>query len=129
MDASGNVFTTADDMVKWMRWQLAVNDTAGAAVRTLDHVPYRWRDGLKAAVGVDAKIMDGLGLGWIVSLPKDYRPLILTKSGGIAGFMSYVVLAPTRGVGVFVGVTRLNFPEFAGVTAAAHDLVAELAPR
>src|SRR5262249_30362167 len=26
MDASGNVFTTADDMTKWMRWHLAVND-------------------------------------------------------------------------------------------------------
>jgi D-alanyl-D-alanine-carboxypeptidase/D-alanyl-D-alanine-endopeptidase len=129
MDASGNVFTTGDDMAKWMRWQLAVNDAAGAAVRTLDHVPYRWRDGLKAAVGVDAKIMDGLGLGWIVSLPKDYRPLILAKSGGIAGFMSYVVLAPTRGVGVFVAVNRLDFPMFAGLTAAAHDLVADLAPR
>src|SRR5215831_1199682 len=51
MDASGNVFTTGDDMVKWMRWHLA-SDAAGADVRTLDHAPYRWRDGLKAAVGV-----------------------------------------------------------------------------
>ena len=73
--------------------------------------------------------MDGLGLGWIVSLPKDYRPLILAKSGAIAGFMSYMVLAPTRGVGVFVGVNRLDFPMFAGLTVAAHDLVADLAPR
>jgi CubicO group peptidase (beta-lactamase class C family) len=32
MDASGNVFTTGDDMTKWMRWHLAVNDAAGAEV-------------------------------------------------------------------------------------------------
>jgi D-alanyl-D-alanine-carboxypeptidase/D-alanyl-D-alanine-endopeptidase len=127
MDASGNVFTTGDDMVKWMRWHLASD--AGADVRTLDHAPYRWRDGLKAAVGVDGRIMDGISLGWIVSLPKDYRPLIMTKSGGIAGFMTYVVLAPTRRVGAFVAVNRLNFPMFEGLTAGMHELVAELAPR
>jgi len=128
MDASGNVFTTGDDMVKWMRWHLA-SDAAGADVRTLDHAPYRWRDGLKAAVGVDGRIMDGIGLGWIVSLPKEYRPLIMTKSGGIAGFMTYVVLAPTRRVGAFVAVNRLNFQMFEGLTAGMQELVAELAPR
>jgi hypothetical protein len=90
--------------------------------------PYRWHDGLKAAVGVGGKIMDGLGLGWIVSLAKGKRPLILAKSGGIAGFMTYVVLAPTRGVGVFVAVNRLNFL-FEGLTSGVRELVADLAPR
>ncbi len=129
MDASGNVFTTGDDMAKWMRWHLAVNNAAGAEVRMLDHAPYRWHDGLKAAVGVGGNNMDGLGLGWTISLPREHRPLILAKSGGIAGFMTYVVLAPTRGVGVFVAATRLNFPMFEGLTAGAHALIAELAPR
>jgi D-alanyl-D-alanine-carboxypeptidase/D-alanyl-D-alanine-endopeptidase len=129
MDASGNVFTTGDDMVKWMRWHLAVNDAAGAEVRLLDHAPYRWHDGLKAAVGVGGKNMDGLGLGWTISLPRETRPLMLMKSGGIAGFMTYVVLAPTRGVGVFIAVNRLNFPMFEGLTAGVHELVADLAPR
>jgi D-alanyl-D-alanine-carboxypeptidase/D-alanyl-D-alanine-endopeptidase len=129
MDASGNVFTTGDDMTKWMRWHLAVNDAAGAEVRTIDHAPYRWHDGLKAAVGVGGEKMDGLGLGWIISMAREKRPLMLTKSGGLAGFMTYVVLAPTRGVGVFVAVNRLNFAMFEGLTNAAHDLVADLAPR
>jgi len=129
MDASGNVFTTGEDMTKWMRWHLAVNDAAGAEARTIDHAPYRWHDGLKAAVGVGGKIMDGLGLGWTISLPKGKRPLILAKSGGIAGFITYVVLAPTRGVGVFVAVNRLNFAMFEGLTSGVRDLVADLAPR
>src|SRR5262249_30717463 len=46
----------------------------------------RWPQG---SVGVGGKIMDGLGLGWIISLPKGKRPLILAKSGGIAGFITY----------------------------------------
>src|SRR6516165_2021595 len=105
MDASGNVFTTGDDMTKWMRWHLAVND------------------------GVGGEKMDALGLGWIISFASGHRPLILTKSGGVAGFMTYVVLAPTRGVGVFVAVNRLNFAMFDGLTNGVHDLVADLAPR
>jgi D-alanyl-D-alanine-carboxypeptidase/D-alanyl-D-alanine-endopeptidase len=129
MDASGNVFTTGDDMTRWMRWHLAVNEAAGAEVRMIDHAPYRWHDGLKAAVGVGGEKMDGLGLGWIISSAREKRPLMLTKSGGIAGFMTYVVLAPTRGVGVFVAVNRLNFPMFEGMTGAVHELVASLAPR
>jgi D-alanyl-D-alanine-carboxypeptidase/D-alanyl-D-alanine-endopeptidase len=94
-----------------------------------NHAPYRWRDGLKVAVGVGGKIMDGLGLGWIISLAKGRRPLIPAKSGGIAGFMTYVVLTPTRGVGVFVAANRLNFAVFEGLTSGVRDLVADLAPR
>jgi D-alanyl-D-alanine-carboxypeptidase/D-alanyl-D-alanine-endopeptidase len=129
MDASGNVFTTGDDMTKWMRWHLAVNDAAGAEVRMIDQVPYRWHDGLKAAVGVGGEKMDALGLGWIISFARGHRPPILTKAGGVAGFMTYVVLAPTRGVGVFVAVNRLNFAMFEGLINGVHDLVADLAPR
>ena len=54
---------------------------------------------------------------------------MLAKSGAIAGFMTYVVLAPTRGVGVFIAVNRLNLAMFEGIIAGAHELVAELAPR
>ena len=73
--------------------------------------------------------MDALGLGWIISFARGNRPPILTKAGGVAGFMTYVVLAPTRGVGVFVAVNRLNFPMFEGLINGVHDLVADLAPR
>src|SRR3984893_11151337 len=129
MDASGNVFTTGDDMTKWMRWHLAVNAPAGAEVRMIDQVPYRWHDGLKAAVGVGGEKMDALGLGWIISFARGHRPPILTKAGGVAGVMTYVVLAPTRGGGVFVAVNRLNFAMFEGLINGVHDLVADLAPR
>jgi D-alanyl-D-alanine-carboxypeptidase/D-alanyl-D-alanine-endopeptidase len=130
MDASGSVFTTGDDMVKWMRWHLATaGDTATLETRALAHAAYRWHDGLKAAVGVGGKDMNALGLGWTIFLPRENRPLLPTKSGGIAGFMTYVALAPTRGVGAFVAVNRLNFPMFEALTAGLHELVADLAPR
>jgi D-alanyl-D-alanine-carboxypeptidase/D-alanyl-D-alanine-endopeptidase len=130
MDPAGNLYTTADDMVRWMRWHLAVNDPRVEGVRIIDHAAYRTYDGLKVAIGVDMNRMDGLGLGWLVALPKESRPLILAKSGGLPGFATYVALAPTRGVGVFIAVNRFDLPEYYGALAAAvHQLVAQLAPR
>jgi serine-type D-Ala-D-Ala carboxypeptidase/endopeptidase len=119
MDASGNLFTTGDDMIRWMRWHLAVNDAVGAEVRIIDHAAYRTYDGLKVAVGVDMDRMDGLGLGWMISLPKETHPLMLTKSGALPGFATYVALAPTRGVGVFVAVNRA-FPGFCTHSSQGH---------
>jgi D-alanyl-D-alanine-carboxypeptidase/D-alanyl-D-alanine-endopeptidase len=129
MDASGNLFTTGDDMTKWMRWHLAINDAAGADVRRLDHAAYHWRDGLNVAVGVGGYMMDELGLGWTISSPRENRPLLLTKAGGLPGFVSCVALAPTRGVGVFVAVNRFRFPMFDGLIVGMHELIGELAPR
>src|SRR5262249_12173922 len=118
-----------EEGARWVGGHLAVKGAAGAGVRGIDQVPYRWHDGLKAAVGVGGEKMDALGLGWIISFARGHRPPILTKSGGIAGFMTYVVLAPTRGVGAFVAVNRLSFPMFEGITNGVHALVADLAPR
>ena len=73
--------------------------------------------------------MDGLGLGWTISSPRENRPLILTKSGGLPGFVSYVALAPTRGVGVFIAVNRFRLPMFDGLITGMHELIGELAPR
>jgi serine-type D-Ala-D-Ala carboxypeptidase/endopeptidase len=44
-------------------------------------------------------------------------------------WLSGATLAPTRGVGVFVVATRLNFPMFQALTTGAQSLVTELAPR
>jgi D-alanyl-D-alanine-carboxypeptidase/D-alanyl-D-alanine-endopeptidase len=47
----------------------------------------------------DARVSQGMGLGWIVSPARDGVPLLLGKSGGIGGFMTYVVLSPNRKLG------------------------------
>jgi len=44
----------------------------------IDHVPYRWHDAPKAAVGVGGEKLAGLGLGWIIPFAREHRPLILT---------------------------------------------------
>ncbi|CAN7668812.1 D-alanyl-D-alanine-carboxypeptidase/endopeptidaseAmpH [Bosea sp. LjRoot90] len=127
MQASAGIYTTAEDMVRWMRWHLA-DDVAGRPARSLAHALWRPHDGLSRLVGVEATDSEGMGLGWIVSRPKDKVPLLLGKSGGLGGFMSYVVLSPNRRLGIFVAASKVDFAMFEGLRTAVRDLAAELAP-
>jgi hypothetical protein len=43
--------------------------------------------------------------------------------------MSYIAFVPGREAGVFVAVNRVDFAMFFGLTAAANQLLASLAPR
>jgi D-alanyl-D-alanine-carboxypeptidase/D-alanyl-D-alanine-endopeptidase len=128
--ASGGLYSTADDMVRFMRWHLDRSDPAGDLVRVVDHALYLQRDGLKMAVGFDqGDHMDAIGLAWLGLMPEGPRPFLLAKSGGLQGFMTHMVLAPSRGVDVFVAVNLFNFGGFIQLAKAADGLVAELAPR
>jgi D-alanyl-D-alanine-carboxypeptidase/D-alanyl-D-alanine-endopeptidase len=128
LDASGGLHSTADDMVRWMKWHLA-DDAAGEEARTLAHALYRPNDGLKSAVGIEADSGDGMGLGWVVSMPHGNTPLVLGKSGGLVGFMSYVALSPQRHIGVFVSVGKIDFAMFEGIHHGVLDLITSLSPR
>ncbi|PPQ16415.1 D-alanyl-D-alanine-carboxypeptidase/endopeptidase AmpH [Bradyrhizobium sp. AC87j1] len=127
MFASAGVYATADDMVRWMRWHLA-NDEKSRAALSFAHALWRPHDGLSRVVGAEVTGSDGMALGWIVSRPRDGVPLLLGKSGGIGGFMTYVVLSPNRKLGIFVAASRVNFAMFEGLRTAVRGLAAELAP-
>jgi D-alanyl-D-alanine-carboxypeptidase/D-alanyl-D-alanine-endopeptidase len=122
-EGSGGLYSTGDDMARWLRHNIA--DPDGTLV--LSHAIYRSRQSLPAAIGFDeAGPMAGLGLGW-VTIPSDgIRPMLVAKSGGGAGFMSYIAFAPGRGVGLFVAVNRVDFAMFYALTGAANALIANL---
>lgn len=126
MYASAGVYATADDMARWMRWHL---DGARQARENalLAHTMWLPYDGLKSVVGTEVTDADGMGLGWVVTLPRNGSPFLLGKSGGIGGFMSYVVLSPNRDLGVFVVASRVNFGMFNNIHAQVRELAAELA--
>jgi len=126
---AGGLYSSAADMMKFMAWHLG-KDAAGDAERTVDHAGWLWRDGLSPVMGIDdAGPMGMMTLGWVGMLPGADKPLMLNKTGGLQGQFSYVVLAPTRGVGVFVSINQFSVEGFNGMVAAANDLVAQLAPR
>jgi len=126
MYASAGVYSTAADMARWMRWHLqgARQQRPEALLAHQMWLPY---DGLKSVVGTEVTDADGMGLGWVVSLPRNGTPLLLGKSGGLGGFMSYVVLSPNRDLGIFVVASRVNFAMFEGIHSQVRELAAELA--
>jgi D-alanyl-D-alanine-carboxypeptidase/D-alanyl-D-alanine-endopeptidase len=127
---SGGVYSTADDMVLWLRHNLARTDPAVWPTLALTHAVYLERHALEAAIGFDeAGPMDGIALAWLLEMADGHRPMILQKTGGLAGFMSYIAFAPGRDVGVFVVVNQIDFAMFTDLTQQANGLIASLAPR
>jgi D-alanyl-D-alanine-carboxypeptidase/D-alanyl-D-alanine-endopeptidase len=125
-DGSGGLYSTGNDMARWLRHNL--DDVDGALA--LSHAVYRPRQSMPAVIGFDeAGSMAGLGLGWVMLVAQGAQPAMLTKSGGGAGFMTYMAFAPGQGVGVFIAASRVDFPMFAILTDTANKLIASLVPR
>jgi D-alanyl-D-alanine-carboxypeptidase/D-alanyl-D-alanine-endopeptidase len=126
---AGGLYSTANDMLRWLQWHLAAHPK-DFEMRLLDHAVYLDRDGLNPVFGMDeGGMMDAMGLGWVVMRPEGFRPLILHKSGGLQGQFSFVALAPTRGIGVFVSMNQFSVEGFEGMAKATLELITELAPR
>jgi serine-type D-Ala-D-Ala carboxypeptidase/endopeptidase len=127
--ASG-LYSTADDILRWLSWHLDRFSSKEAEVRLLDHAAYLQRDGLNPVSGFDESgRMDAISLGWIVMTPRGDLPLILQKAGGLQGVFSYAAFAPTRGVGAFVAINKFDFGAGMGMAKVVNQLIGELAPR
>ena len=125
-DGSGGLYSTGNDMALWLRHN--IEDADGTLA--LSHAIYRQRQALPAAIGFDeAGPMAGLGLGWVSVAAQGIHPALMAKSGGGAGFMSYIAFAPGRNVGIFVAVSRVDFGMFSGLTETANALIANLVTR
>ncbi len=130
MAGASSLYSTSDDMLRWLAWHLDRFSPQGAEIRLLDHAAYIPRDGLDPVAGFDeAGHMDAMGLGWIVMAPKGNRPLILQKAGGLQGVFTYAAFAPTRGVGVFAAINQFSVGAFTAMANVANSLIEQLAPR
>ncbi len=111
-DGSGGLYSTGNDMARWLRHNL--DDPDGTLA--LSHAVSRQRQSLPAAIGFDeAGPMAGLGLGWVTVAADGINPMLLVKSGG--------------DVGLFVAVNRVDFAMFSGLSGAANALIANLVVR
>lgn len=128
--AASGLFSTPNDMVRWLKWHLDRLGRDGAEMRAIDHATYVMRDGIDPVSGLDESgHMDAMGLGWIVMHPEGSRPLILQKAGGRQGTLSYIAFSPARGVGVFISINKFDFAAGTYMPAFANELIAQLAPR
>lgn len=126
INGSGGLYSTPNDLLRWMAWHLQ-DGGPDAEVRFLDHASYVQRDGLEAVLSMDESgRMDAMGLGWVVMMPEAGRPFMLQKAGALQGQMSYIAFAPRHGTAVFVSMNQFDFAAAPFMTEAANALLATL---
>ena len=123
--ASGGLYSTADDMARWLAYQLAPHPEGDE--RRISQAVYWRRDQLAYASGIDhAGQASGVGLAWIEVPASDTHPRLLEKTGGGDGFMTYVVIDPLRRVGLFLAIDRVGASRLDRLASEANDLVGQL---
>lgn len=127
-EGSGGLYSTTNDILRWMAWHLDRFSPVDAEMRLLDHAAYIPRDALEVAAGYDESgEMDAVGLGWIVMERTADRPTILQKAGGAQGIFVYMAFAPAHDVGVFVGINAYDFGAAMGMAETVNEMIGTLA--
>lgn len=124
---SGGVYSTPDDMGRWMQQFLSSDvHTRSAHADRLQTMIYQ-RGQLTKVEGMDVPgRADALGMGWVYMGPRDGRPGIIEKTGGGGGFITYMAMVPQYSVGVFVVVARTNETRFTPMSDGVNNLLTEL---
>jgi D-alanyl-D-alanine-carboxypeptidase/D-alanyl-D-alanine-endopeptidase len=113
---SSGLYSTATDMAIWLQYLLrAGGPDTGAQDADAQAVYIRPAD-LVRQKGLDhAGEPTGIGLGWIHLLPVDGDSHIIEKTGGGAGFETYIAINHSRHTAIFLAATygpvdtHLNF--------------------
>lgn len=123
---SGGLYSSANDLLKWMGWHLSQGGD-GEEARFLDHAVYMQREGKNTIISMDESgFMDAMGLGWVAMYSTDRHPFVLQKAGALQGEMSYVAFAPDRGTAVVITINQYNFAAAEGMAHVANDLLANI---
>ncbi|MBT1877118.1 hypothetical protein KK007_22060 [Enterobacter hormaechei subsp. xiangfangensis] len=94
------------------------------ALRAVQQAMYVQRQQLKSITGLDlAGKAQGLGMGWVFIRPSVDSPVMIQKTGGGGGFMSYMVLVPGEKTGIFVSVTKVDLDMFSTLTRETNSLI------
>jgi D-alanyl-D-alanine-carboxypeptidase/D-alanyl-D-alanine-endopeptidase len=113
---SSGLYSTAADMTVWLKYLLG---TSGPEIPTQDAAAqnvYLLPSNLISQRGLDhAGDPTGVGLGWIHILPADSPSHIIEKTGGGAGFETYIAINRAQRAAIFLAATdgpidtHLNF--------------------
>jgi D-alanyl-D-alanine-carboxypeptidase/D-alanyl-D-alanine-endopeptidase len=125
---SSGLYSTAADMTVWLKYLLGAG---GPAVPTQDpaaQAVYIKPSELIRQTGLDhAGEPTGVGLGWIHILPTDSPSHIIEKTGGGAGFETYVALNPARHAAIFLAATDGPIDTHLNLFNAANKLLLAVA--
>jgi len=123
---SGGMYSTANDMTRWLEYLLdlpgvPVHQDPSATATYIQASQLRWTQGLG-----HAGVPNGIGLGWVHLSQPDDPTTIIEKTGGGAGYTTYIALNPGRHIGIFVAATEGRH-EGANIFRESNDLLTYLA--
>jgi serine-type D-Ala-D-Ala carboxypeptidase/endopeptidase len=103
---SSGLYSTAGDMAIWLKYLLRTGGPGVAAQDNSAQAIYMLPSSLVSQKGLDhAGEPTGIGLGWIHILPVDSPSQIVEKTGGGAGFETYIAINHSRDTAVFLAAT------------------------
>lgn len=129
---SSGLYSTAGDMAIWLKYLVSKNESDAAKQTDAAQEVYLLPSHLVRQRGLDhAGEPTGIGLGWIHILPLDSPSHIIEKTGGGAGFQTYIAINQARHTAIFVAATQGPVDTHLNLFNAANKLllaVADLPP-
>lgn len=127
-DGSSGLFSSARDMTIWLRYLLGVGLPEIPAQDTAAQAIYIKPADLISQRGLDhAGEPTGVGLGWIHILPTDSRSTIVEKTGGGAGFETYIAINRATKTAIFFAKTSGPFETHVNLFNAANKMLLAVA--
>jgi D-alanyl-D-alanine-carboxypeptidase/D-alanyl-D-alanine-endopeptidase len=103
---SSGLYSTAADMAIWLKYLLRTGRPGIPAQDASAQTVYILPSHLASQKGLDhAGEPTGVGLGWIHILPIDSPSHIVEKTGGGAGFQTYIAINHSRRTAIFLAAT------------------------
>lgn len=121
--ASAGVYSTADDMALWLKYLLgtgAISQDPTAQAVYIDPHDLVHQSGLDHAGDVS-----GVGLGWM-HLFDNTPSAIVEKTGGGAGFTTYIAISHPSNTAVFVAFTEAAVATHYNVFKATNNMLLQL---
>jgi D-alanyl-D-alanine-carboxypeptidase/D-alanyl-D-alanine-endopeptidase len=125
---SSGLYSTAADMAIWLKYLLGTGSPAipaqNPAAQAISILPSK----LISQSGLDhAGEPTGVGLGWIHILPSDSPSHIVEKTGGGAGFETYIAISHSRRTAIFVAATDGAGDSHTNLFKAANNVLLAVA--
>jgi D-alanyl-D-alanine-carboxypeptidase/D-alanyl-D-alanine-endopeptidase len=124
--ASGGVYSTATDMARVLQYLLHIPGTPAEPAAALN--VYIKPEQLRSMEGLShAGDPTGIGLAWIQLGDSNSTSALMEKTGGGAGFSTYIALSPRQNTGIFLAVTEGKGEGQVDFYHEANNLLAALA--
>jgi serine-type D-Ala-D-Ala carboxypeptidase/endopeptidase len=125
---SSGLYSTATDMSIWLKYLLGVGSPGMPAQDPGAQAIFILPSSLQSQKGLDhAGEPTGVGLGWIHILPLDSSSHIIEKTGGGAGFETYIAINHARHTAIFIAATDGPVGSHLNLFNAANKLLLAVA--